>query len=186
MNRRTLIRIPLLLAFSSLSARAGSRDALGIVRAGGCGIMIRHALTVPGIGDPPEFALGDCSTQRNLSDAGREQSRRIGRWFRDNDLQPRHVYSSQWCRCRDTASLAFGEYTELTALNSTFAERSGNREPQTRALRAVLGEIPDGRFDVFVTHQVNISALTGRGASMGEGVVVDRAGQVMGSLRFGA
>jgi phosphohistidine phosphatase SixA len=152
------------------------------LRAGACVVLLRHAQTVPGIGDPPDFRLDQCSTQRNLSDEGREQAGRIGQWFTSRSLQPRAVRSSAWCRCKDTADLAFGKHQVWPALNSFFG--SGGRDAQTAQLRAALGRIPAGHFEVWVTHQVNMTALTGEGMTMGEGLVVDAKGKMVARSTF--
>ena len=133
--------------------------------------MLRHAQTVAGIGDPPNFLLDQCSTQRNLSEEGRDQSRRIGQWFAARKLNAGSVQSSAWCRCKDTASLAFGRFDVLPALNSTFESR-GSQPAQTEALRARLANAVAGQFEVWVTHQVNITSMTGESPSMGEAFVV--------------
>ena len=160
------------------------RALAGLLRAGGCAVLFRHAATEAGIGDPPNFRLGDCSTQRLLSDAGRAQSRRIGQRFKAQALQARSVQSSAWCRCRDTATLAFGEHTVWPALNSTFDDSSG-QPAQTRLLRQRLLDIPAGQFETWVTHQVNISALTGEWAAIGEAFIVASNGRLLArSLAF--
>ncbi len=135
--------------------------------------MLRHALA-PGIGDPADFTLGDCSTQRNLSEAGRSQARRIGERFRANGIEQADVYTSQWCRCRDTAELlGLGPVKELPALNSFF--RNFERETrQTAELAAWLEELEPERPLVLVTHQVNITAMTGVFPDSGELVIVRR------------
>ncbi len=144
--------------------------AASALHEGGVVLMMRHALA-PGTFDPPGFKLGDCATQRNLSDAGRDQARRIGAWFRDQRLVPAAVRSSQWCRCRDTAILAFGTASDWTALNSVIEARE--REPaQTALLRAELARMPRGRFEVWVTHQVNITALAGEPTAPGDALVL--------------
>ena len=154
-----------------------------LLKAGGCVLMFRHAQTEPGVGDPPNFNLSQCSTQRNLSEAGRAQAQRIGQWFKTQNLQPRSVQTSAWCRCKDTASLAFGDYTELTALNSTFESRT-RQDAQTKTLRRRLGLIPANQFEVWVTHQVNITSLTGDYTSMGEALLVNNKGQVVVRTSF--
>ena len=173
------------LFFHAASARAqGAAIETGILRAGACVVMLRHAQTDPGVGDPPEFDLAQCRTQRNLSEQGRAEARRIGEWFSAGQLKPRAVQSSAWCRCKDTADLAFGRYTVLPALSSTFG--SSNAQPgQTQALRALLAAVPPGQFEVWVTHQVNITALTGESPSMGEAILVSNAGKPLLSTRFG-
>ena len=158
----------------------GFADAL---RRGGCAVLVRHALTVPGTGDPPDFQLAVCSTQRNLSEEGRAQSRRLGQWFAARQLAPREVRSSQWCRCLETAELAFGRATPWPALNSTFNDRL--RQPdRTAELRERLRQIPAGQFEVWVTHQVVMSALTGQYPSMGEAFAVHADARVRARQAF--
>ncbi len=131
------------------------------IRSGQAFVMIRHAIA-PGTGDPDEFRLGDCSTQRNLSPAGRQQARQIGESFRVVGITAARVLTSQWCRCRETAALlALGPVEDLPALNSFFENREDGR-PQTLELEAWLEKNAGGdRPVVLVTHQVNITALTG-------------------------
>ena len=134
-------------------------------------VLFRHA-DAPGIGDPPGFKLGDCSTQRNLGEAGRDQARRIGERFRSRGVKVGAVLSSQWCRTRETAALAFpGLARDDSAFNSTFGDRSKLPE-QTAAALATLKRWRGPGVLVVVTHQVNITALTGRATASGEGIVV--------------
>ena len=136
--------------------------------------LLRHALA-PGTGDPAHFVLRDCSTQRNLSREGRDQAARIGARFAANGIGQARVLSSQWCRCLETAKLlGLGPVEELPVLNSFF-RRYERREPQTRGLEDWLAGQPLDRPVVLVTHQVNITALTGVYPSSGELVVVRRA-----------
>jgi phosphohistidine phosphatase SixA len=156
---------------------------IALLRQGGCAVLIRHAQTEPGTGDPPGFRLGACNTQRQLSLAGREQSRELGQWFAARRLVPSAVWSSQWCRCLDTAQLAFGSSAEWPALNSTFGESS--RQPaQTRELRARLQQIAPRQFEVWVTHQVNMTDLTDEYPAMGEAFLVSKTGRVQARLVF--
>ena len=166
----------LLFPATSVWAQAGAEEAR-LLRAGACVVMLRHAQTDPGVGDPPEFDLAQCRTQRNLSEQGRAQARRIGEWFDTRRLQPRAVQSSPWCRCKETADLAFGRHTVLPALASTFGSSGDARPGQAQVLRALLAAMPPGQFEVWVTHQVNISALTGENSSMGEAIIVGSKGQ---------
>ena len=188
---RTLISTPVtrrnlagLALLPWLGATAHAQAAVpALLRAGDCAVLLRHGQTDPGIGDPPGFRLGDCASQRNLAQDGRAQSVRIGDWFRARRLAPTAVRSSAWCRCIDTAELAFGRHALWWPLNSTFDDRA--LEPAAAdAMRAALASIPAGRFEVWVTHQVNITALTGEFASMGEAVVVDAKAIVQGRTRF--
>ena len=142
-------------------------DAL---RTGGAFALMRHALA-PGTGDPPGFNLSDCATQRNLSDAGRRQAIEIGANFRAQGIARAWVYTSAWCRCRETAALLdLGPVEVLPSLNSFFADRE-QREPQTEALKAWLASADYDMPLVLVTHQVNITALTGSYTRSGEIVV---------------
>ena len=170
-------------AADSASAAKAMPAALDALRAGGVALLLRHAQTTPGIGDPPEFRAGECGTQRNLSDAGRAEARRIGAWFAQHRLLPSEVRSSAWCRCIDTARLAFGSQRPWPALDSSFG-RGGAADDRVRLglIDEALRAIPAGRFEVWVTHQVNITAATGAYVGMGEGVLV-RAGSRTGTGR---
>ncbi|RIA47744.1 histidine phosphatase family protein [Dichotomicrobium thermohalophilum] len=135
--------------------------------------MMRHALA-PGTGDPANFTLGDCATQRNLSEAGRRQARRTGDFLRSVGVSEARVFSSQWCRCMDTAELLeLGAVEPLPALNSFFRDRAGGPE-QTRQLREKIGELDLSQPVLMVTHQVNITGLTDVFPSSGEIVVLRR------------
>lgn len=172
------------------AAVADEAAAWAALRAGGHVVLIRHASTIPGIGDPPNFSLADCSTQRTLSDAGRAESRRIGERFRSEGVKVERVFTSPWCRCRDTAREAFGKAEDWAPLGSFFENR-GNADDQTESVRKRIGSYssrkPAGTI-VMVTHQVNIGALTGQGVGMGEMVVVRPDGccslKVVGRIRI--
>lgn len=139
-------------------------------------LMLRHA-QAPGIGDPPGFRIGDCATQRNLDAGGRAQAARIGRRLAEAGVSRAKVYSSQWCRCLETARLLkLGAVTELPALNSFFG-REQQREAKIDDLRKFLAALPaNGPPVVLVTHQVTISAITGQGIASGGGVVLQLDG----------
>jgi len=133
--------------------------------------VMRHA-TAPGTGDPDDFALGDCSTQRNLSAAGRAEARAIGARFRAHGIESASVRSSQWCRCLETARLlGIGRVVPTPALNSFFEDRDEGAA-QTAAVVALLDNWADGPR-VLVTHQVNVTALTDVFPASGEIVVVE-------------
>ena len=154
---------------------------------GGVAVLLRHALA-PGFSDPPNFKLGDCATQRNLSDTGREQARQIGLGFRQHEITIDRVYTSEWCRCRETAELlGLGPVTPLPLLNSFFETRE-RKASQTAALDQFLKTTPISNVIVLVTHQVNIAALTGVHPASGEAVLVEvraaKALRVLGSLPF--
>ena len=148
-------------------------------------VLFRHA-EAPGVGDPPGFTLDDCRTQRNLDDAGRAQARRMGVAVRARGVPVGTVLASPWCRTRETAELAFpGQVKDDARFQSFFGERS--REPaQTAAALALLSGWRGPGVLVVVTHQVNISALTGVYPASGEGVVLKPQGDgvaVVGRIR---
>jgi phosphohistidine phosphatase SixA len=135
-------------------------------------VLLRHA-NAPGVGDPDGFKLGECSTQRNLDEIGRAQAIRIGELIRASRVKVGAVWSSQWCRTRDTATLAFPEFAvrDVSAFNSFFAERG--REPaQSREALALLKSWRGPGVLVVVTHQVNITSLTNLTPASGEAVAV--------------
>lgn len=150
-----------------LAAFAGPAVAFESLKEPGRVAIMRHALA-PGTGDPAGFRLDDCVTQRNLDERGRRQAREIGAALRSAGVVFDRVLTSQWCRCRETAALlGFGEPEDAPFLNSFFADRS-TRDEQTAALRAFLAALDPGETVMLVTHQVNITALTGRGVGSGE------------------
>ena len=132
--------------------------------------MIRHSIA-PGMGDPDFFKLRDCKTQRNLSKEGREQSIKIGKLFKDHKVKKANVYSSQWCRCIETAEyMNLGKINVEPGLNSFFQEIV-TKEKTLSILRERLNEIESNQqLVLMVTHQVTITAVTGITVSSG-GVV---------------
>ena len=165
----------------ALPLRAAASDAVAqALRAGaaaGSVLMLRHTLA-PGTFDPPGFTLGDCATQRNLSDEGRRQARQIGAWFAARQLRPVRVRSSPWCRCLDTARGAFGDRTEAWA--ALGSPRAGNDATNAQALwqlRAGLAAVVQRQagFEVWVTHMFVFSAWLGEGAGTGDGVLLGLA-----------
>lgn len=159
---------------TAFAAPDAQTQAEGLLRAGGVVIAFRHALA-PGTFDPPQFKLGDCSTQRNLSDEGRAQAGRIGEWFARRGLKPAQVRASPWCRCTDTAALAFGSGPGAAwpALGSPRGATEATNALSLRELRAALRRAA-GRpgFEVWVTHMFVISDLTGQPSQSGEGLVL--------------
>jgi phosphohistidine phosphatase SixA len=138
-------------------------------------VLLRHAITTPGTGDPDNFVLTDCSTQRNLSDEGRAQSARIGEAFRRRNIQITQVLSSQYCRCLDTARLMnLGEVVESPMLNSFFEDRNSGPAQTEQVRQAILAHREQAGVLIMVTHMVNITAISGVSPRMG-GAVVMRA-----------
>lgn len=135
--------------------------------------IMRHALA-PGTGDPARVVINNCSTQRNLSEFGREQARAIGALFRKNGIDRADVFTSQWCRCRDTARLLkLGSATDLEPLNSFFSDRDREGD-QMAALKDWLAARKGNKPVVLVTHQVVITSLTGVFPMSGETVIFRR------------
>ena len=134
--------------------------------------IMRHA-HAPGAGDSVDFTLDDCATQRNLDVRGREQARAIGAAMRAAGVTADRVLTSQWCRCRDTARLLeLGPVHDLPAINSFFRNRE-RADRQTAELRQFLLGLPPGETVILVTHYVNIRALTDRGVSSGEVLLLE-------------
>jgi len=182
--------IPTVLIFlAAAGVSADQTELIDRLKVGGHILMIRHALA-PGNGDPPNFKIGDCSTQRNLDDTGRDQARNIGVWLRTNGIKSARVYSSQWCRCLETAKLMdLGPVQELAALNS-FYEWIQDREPNLDALNEFISQqSAEGELIILVTHFVTITAIAGTGVSPGEGVLLalheDAPYTIVGRLNFG-
>lgn len=164
--------------------RVTVKDAAQQLAGGGWILMMRHEQTVPGVGDPPNFSLDDCATQRNLSDAGRARARRAGEAMRAAGLVPAVVRAGRWCRVRETAELAFGRFETWTALDSFFgqSERAGaHREPVIDFARSYAGS----GHAMLVTHQVNITGALEVYPEMGE-VIAARLeqGTLRARLRF--
>ena len=167
----------LITAWCLPSATLANADdkAWAALKAPGAIVLFRHA-TAPGGGDPPGYLLNDCSTQRNLDEEGKAQARRIGERFKAQRIQVEAVLSSQWCRTRETAQLAFPGLTkDAPAFNSFFSDRS-NEAAQTATARKQLLAWRGKGVLVVVTHQVNITALTGAFMASGEGIVLHRQG----------
>lgn len=168
-----------LMFLASLPAFAASPESpetqerlWAALKSGGHVIFIRHAVTEPGIGDPAHFKLDDCSTQRNLSDRGRADAKRIGAAFRHNQIPISEVWSSRWCRCLETAQLAFGSARPAAMLDSTFRETPAGKQAKARAVFSFVSHAAmDAENLVFVTHAQNIQELTGTSPSSGEMVV---------------
>jgi phosphohistidine phosphatase SixA len=162
------------LALGLAPAFAAAEALWPQLRAGGHVLLMRHASTEPGLGDPPGFRLEDCATQRNLSDKGREESKRAGERIRRETVPIGRVYTSPWCRCRETATLAFGRAEDWEPLASFF-DRPHQEAGFTERVKKRIGSYSTrdvGGNVVMVTHNVNIAALTRLSVAPGEIVVV--------------
>ena len=146
-------------------------------------IFIRHSLA-PGGGDPSGFKISNCKTQRNLNQAGINQSKKIGKLFKEKKISIDQVLSSQWCRCKDTAKFAFGNYKEYPALNSTFQHPfNKNEEKQLKEIRQLVKEWDGkGKNLILVTHYSIIVAITGSAPSSGGMVITDKNFNVISTI----
>ena len=178
----------LILFPAAQAARAAATEDEALwqrMRTGGVIVLMRHAATTPGVGDPPGFELAKCATQRNLSAAGRDDARAIGAAFRHHNIVPGAVWSSRWCRCLETARLAFDQVKPEPTLDSMFQLDEAMGAARLQDLRNRLEERREASTLVLVTHDVNIRALTGEYVAQGEMVLTvlrDGRLQVIGRL----
>jgi broad specificity phosphatase PhoE len=143
---------------------------------GGHVVLLRHAATTPGVGDPPGFKLGDCSTQRNLSEQGRAQALKLAEAFRAHNIRIERVVSSPWCRCTETARIAFDATPEISPALSNLYGRPENRDAQVADLRMLASEFRGHGNLVLVSHGSTIAALTGVAPAMAEVLVIKPGG----------
>jgi len=172
--RAFLLALAALAAAPAFAQHPADARLWAQLRHGGNVLLIRHASTEPGPGDPAGFRIGDCTTQRNLSEAGREEARRLGERLRREGVKIAKVYTSPWCRARETAMLAFGDAEDWTALSSVFQVPERDRE-LTERVRKRIGSYSNRDMKgniVMVTHNVNIASLTKLSVAPAEIVVV--------------
>ena len=161
-----------------------NENIVEILKKGGNIIFIRHAIA-PGNGDPPNFNISDCSTQRNLSKDGELQSLKIGKFFKENDIMLTKILSSEWCRCKDTAKIAFGNYETKNFLNSFYDERfSENKDKQISDFQKFIGDWNKIGNIVLVTHYVVILEILNLTTSSGEIVITDPNLKFLSSLEI--
>ena len=159
-------------------------EVLKNLKNGGNLIFIRHAYA-PGGGDPDHFDINDCSTQRNLSGDGREQAKNIGNYFKENLIPIDKVISSEWCRCKETAEIAFEKFETNKFLNSFFSEKfSKNRKKQIKNLKKYINEWDGNKNLVFVTHYVVISEALNYNPSSGEIIISDISFEIIGNIEI--
>ena len=170
MKRRLL---PVVLLLAAVAARAAPDDEglWALLRAGGQVVLVRHAVTEPGVGDPPGFRLDDCSTQRNLSEVGRREAQRLGDNLRAHGVAVPSVLTSPWCRCRDTARLAFGREGMLQPALGNLFGRPQDEARQLAQLRELVRRPASGNV-FMVTHGSTVLALTGISPGTAEMVVL--------------
>jgi broad specificity phosphatase PhoE len=163
----------LLLVLLLACGAARADEALwSLLQKGGQVVLIRHALTDAGVGDPPGFRLGDCATQRNLNEEGRGEARRLGEALRANKVPVAALQSSPWCRCMETAQIAFGRSADAQPALSNLFGRSERQAQQVRLLRQLVQDAPQGGNLFLVTHGSTTQALTGVSPATAEMVVL--------------
>ena len=161
-----------------------NKNLLNQLEDGGKLIFIRHAYA-PGSGDPDNFNLNDCSTQRNLSKEGQRQAEYIGEFFRNNKVKIDKVLSSEWCRCKETAKIAFKNFSTNSFLNSFYSSKfAKNKDKQVKALKEYIKKFKSDKNLVLVTHYVLISEILNYGPSSGEIVVSNKNLNIIGSLEI--
>ena len=177
----------LLIIFISLTnvIKADSKQLqiLDILQKGGNLIFIRHAYA-PGNGDPENFKISDCSTQRNLNNSGRVQSKNIGNFFKEYNIPIDLVISSEWCRCKETAQIAFGNFETKNFLNSFYSEKfSKNKSEQMRNLKNFVDNWDSKKNLVLVTHYVMISEVLDFAPNSGEIVISDKSFKKIANIK---
>ena len=161
------------ILFLNISAINADENIIKKLKEGGNIIFIRHAIA-PGSGDPENFNLKDSKTQRNLSSQGIKQSKRLRLFFSKNQIPVDTVLSSQWCRCKDTAKYAFGNYKTISALNSFFSYKfQKNKNKQMKDLREYLKSWRSDKNLILVTHYVTILEIINETSSSGEILITD-------------
>ena len=161
-----------------------NKNLINQLEDGGKLIFIRHAFA-PGNGDPNNFNLNDCSSQRNLNLIGRKQAKDIGEFFRENKIKIYKVLSSEWCRCKETADIAFNNYSTNSFLNSFYSSKyAKNKDKQVEALNDYIKKFKSDKNLIFVTHYVLISEVLNYGPSSGEIVVSDKNFNIVGTVEI--
>ena len=161
-----------------------NQNIISELKKGGKIIFIRHAYA-PGGGDPNNFDINDCDTQRNLNDEGRLQSKKIGDFFKKNEISIEKVYSSEWCRCKETASIAFRSFETKKFLNSFFSERfAKNRANQVENFNKFMNNWNGKGNLIFITHYVVISEILNYAPGSGEIIVSDKQLKVIDTLEI--
>jgi phosphohistidine phosphatase SixA len=180
---KRLISSLALIFFVFLNSAFSNEKLFISLKEGGKLIFIRHAYA-PGNGDPKNFNLKDCTSQRNLSQKGIDQSKEIGLFFTKNKIQIDKVLSSEWCRCKDTAKYAFNSFETFDALNSFYDIRfAKNKTKQINDLKKYILGWSSKKNLVLVTHFVVISEALNTGSSSGEIIVSDRNFNIISSIK---
>ena len=175
-----------LIIFISLTSTVKAdlnKNLINTLKKGEKIIFIRHAYA-PGSGDPNNFNLNDCSTQRNLNNEGREQAKKIGKFFHENEIEIGNVISSEWCRCKETAEIAFKQFSTKNFLNSFYSPKyAKNKDMQIYELKKHIKTSKIKKNLILLTHYVVISEVLNYAPSSGEIVVTDKNLNIIGSIK---
>ena len=177
----------LLIIFITINSQVkadSNQNLINELKKGGKLIFIRHAYA-PGGGDPDNFDINDCNTQRNLSNAGRKQANKIGSFFTSNNILIDKIFSSEWCRCKETALIAFNDFENKSFLNSFFSSKfAENKDSQMKKLKEFINNWDGENNVIFVTHYVVISEILNYASSSGEIVISDKNFKVIDTIKI--
>ena len=176
--------IIIIISFTTPIKADLNKTLINQLQDGGKLIFIRHAYA-PGNGDPINFNLNDCSTQRNLNDDGRKQAKHIGEFFKKNKIDIDKVLSSDWCRCKETADIAFKDFSTNSFLNSFYSSKyAKNKDKQIKAFYDYIKKFESSKNLILVTHYVMISEVLNYSPSSGEIVVSDKNLNIIGTIEI--
>ena len=177
--------ILIIFLFLTNEIKAGSKNQiLENLRNGGNLIFIRHAYA-PGSGDPDNFDLNDCSTQRNLNNSGKEQSKKIGNFFNEKNIPVDLVISSEWCRCKETALIAFNNFKTKNFLNSFYSSKfSKNKNIQMKKLQDYINNWKSDKNLILITHYVVINEVLDYAPNSGEIIISDINFKIKGNIKI--
>ena len=161
-----------------------NQNLINELKQGGKLIFIRHAYA-PGGGDPDNFNINHCNTQRNLSDSGREQAFKIGSFFKVNNIFIDRIYSSEWCRCKETALIAFDKFTTKDFLNSFFSSKfAKNKDSQVKRLKQFIKNSDDSKNLIFISHYVVIKEVLNISPNSGEMIITNNKYELIGRIQI--
>ena len=161
-----------------------NKNLMNQLEEGGKLIFIRHAYA-PGSGDPDNFNLNDCSTQRNLSEDGKKQAQLIGVFFKENKIKIDKILSSEWCRCKETAFIAFEDFETKDFLNSFYSIKfAKNKKIQVKNLKKYVNKWNSKKNLILVTHYVVISEVLNYAPGSGEIIISDKDFNKIGNIEI--
>ena len=176
-----------IIIFISLPSTIKADSNINLInklKEGGKLIFIRHAIA-PGSGDPENFDINACNTQRNLDNNGKTQAKEIGDYLSRNKILIDKIISSEWCRCKETALLAFNKFETKSFLNSFYSSKFiKNKDQQMKELKIYVKNWKSKKNLVLVTHYVVISEILDYNPSSGEIVISDTNFKKIGNVNI--